>query len=116
GYQATAAIRQKEKFTGGRIPIVAMTAHAMKGDRERCIEAGMDDYLSKPIKAQLLYATVERLAERAHVLEDEGVVLILAEEFDQHQATHRSIVEQATREQLGGDEELFIEIANLFLD
>ena len=54
GIEATAHIRAKEKHTGGHIPIIAMTAHAMEGDRERCLEAGMDGYLSKPIAASAL--------------------------------------------------------------
>jgi signal transduction histidine kinase/DNA-binding response OmpR family regulator/HPt (histidine-containing phosphotransfer) domain-containing protein len=59
GLEATAAIRVRERVTGGHIPIVAMTAHAMIGDRERCLAAGMDRYLSKPIDPDLLYSTVE---------------------------------------------------------
>ncbi len=51
GLQATAYIRKRETETGRHIPIVAMTAHAMKGDRERCLEGGMDSYISKPITA-----------------------------------------------------------------
>ncbi|MYK97298.1 MAG: response regulator [Gemmatimonadetes bacterium] len=58
GLEATRTIRGLESGSD-HIPIVAMTAHAMSGDRERCLEAGMDDYLSKPIQAQLLYAAVE---------------------------------------------------------
>ena len=61
GLEATAAIREKEKQTGGHIPIVAMTAHAMEGDRERCLAAGMDDYVSKPVQAARLYEVIERL-------------------------------------------------------
>jgi signal transduction histidine kinase/DNA-binding response OmpR family regulator len=59
GFEATAAIREKERTTGRRLPIIAMTAHAMKGDEERCLRAGMDGYLSKPISAQTLCAILE---------------------------------------------------------
>jgi CheY-like chemotaxis protein len=60
GFEATMAIRSKEKETGTHVPIVAMTAHAMKGDRERCLEKGMDAYVSKPIKAQELFETIDK--------------------------------------------------------
>jgi PAS domain S-box-containing protein len=59
GFQATMAIRKKE--SGAKLPIVAMTAHAMKGDRDRCLEAGMNAYVSKPIDPVVLYETVENL-------------------------------------------------------
>ena len=62
GFEATGRIRNREKEEGGHIPIVAMTAHAMKGDREQCLAAGMDDYVSKPIKVTELFAVIERLA------------------------------------------------------
>ena len=61
GLEATATIRQMETVTGGHTPIVAMTAHAMTGDQERCLAAGMDAYLSKPIRPQQLLATINRL-------------------------------------------------------
>jgi CheY-like chemotaxis protein len=61
GFEATAAIRSREA-AGDRIPIIAMTAHAMSGDRERCLEAGMDGYVTKPINREVLVAEVERLA------------------------------------------------------
>jgi signal transduction histidine kinase/CheY-like chemotaxis protein len=60
GFKATAAIRAGEQTTGRHLPIVAMTAHAIKGDRERCLAAGMDDYLSKPIQSAELFAILER--------------------------------------------------------
>ena len=50
GFEATAAIRKKEQSTGVHLPVVALTAHAMKGDREKCLAGGMDGYLSKPIR------------------------------------------------------------------
>jgi CheY-like chemotaxis protein len=59
GLEATAIIRDKEKETGAHIPIVALTAHALKGDRERCLEAGMDAYLSKPVQPEKLRKIVE---------------------------------------------------------
>jgi len=61
GFEATAVIRHKEKEKGTHIPIVAMTAHAMKGDRERCINAGMDEYISKPIAIDELIKVTEGL-------------------------------------------------------
>lgn len=59
GLAASLAIREREKRTGAHIPIVAMTAHAMKGDRERCLEAGMDGYVSKAIHPQKLLETID---------------------------------------------------------
>ena len=61
GFEATAEIRARERETGGHIPIVALTALAMKGDREKCMEAGMDAYLTKPIRVPELFETLGRL-------------------------------------------------------
>ena len=61
GFEATCAIREREKLRGGHLPIVALTAHAMSGDRERCLSAGMDGYASKPIRAEDLFHEIERV-------------------------------------------------------
>ena len=60
GFEATTKIRERERATGSHLPIVAMTAHAMKGDRERCLAVGMDDYLTKPFDAAGLRRVLER--------------------------------------------------------
>ncbi len=62
GFESTAAIRNHERETGNHVPIIAMTAHAMPGDRERCIAAGMDSYIAKPLKAAELIDLLERFA------------------------------------------------------
>jgi two-component system sensor histidine kinase/response regulator len=62
GFDATKRIRQQELAGGGHVPIIAMTAHAMSGDRERCLEAGMDDYVSKPVNKAALEQAVSRCA------------------------------------------------------
>ena len=64
GVAATGEIRKQEQATGRHIPIVAMTAHAMKGDKEKCLEAGMDDYVSKPIRRKDLADVIARIVER----------------------------------------------------
>jgi len=72
GYQATAAIREKEKKTGSHIPIIAMTAHALKGDRENCLNAGMDEYIPKPIQPKRVVEVIEttvRALKEAHAAE-----------------------------------------------
>ena len=65
GLEATAAIREMEQQSGRHIPIIAMTAHAMKGDRERCLDAGMDDYLAKPVDAKALMEVLQRWSPAA---------------------------------------------------
>jgi CheY-like chemotaxis protein len=61
GLEATAAIREREKGNGKHVPIIAMTAHAMTGDQERCLAAGMDGYISKPISGQALATEINRV-------------------------------------------------------
>jgi CheY-like chemotaxis protein len=62
GLEATAEIRARERKLGGRTPIIALTAHAMQGDDERCLEAGMDGYVAKPIRTKELLAAISKLA------------------------------------------------------
>ena len=61
GFQVVRAVRQRERATGGRLPVIALTARARKEDRDQCLAAGMDDYLSKPIRAAELLAAIDRV-------------------------------------------------------
>ncbi|MBI5490271.1 MAG: response regulator [Deltaproteobacteria bacterium] len=110
GLEATARIREREKGSDRHLPIVAMTAHAMKGDRERCLEAGMDAYVSKPVKVPELLAVLESYFPTAAATLAEAAgsppVSLPAAAFDR-----ATLLEQA-----GGDVELAREIADLFLE
>jgi signal transduction histidine kinase/CheY-like chemotaxis protein/HPt (histidine-containing phosphotransfer) domain-containing protein len=101
GFEATAAIRKAEEATGAHVPIVAMTAHAMKGDRERCLAAGMDEYLTKPLDSRRLCTLVEHIAAGHQSVDMDPPP---AEISDQVLA------------RVGGDRQLLAEISRLFVD
>jgi HPt (histidine-containing phosphotransfer) domain-containing protein len=110
GFETTALIRKWEQEGGapGRhLPIIAMTAYAMKGDRERCLAAGMDDYVGKPIQAQELFAAIGRvLPEPQHLEADSPAPPSASAVFNQLEALDR----------VGGDRQLFSELVGLFFD
>jgi len=105
GLEATAAIRQREQETGGHTRILAMTAHAMNGDRERCLSAGMDGYMSKPIDPAMLYAT----------LEHEPAAIGPPGASDRTPAA-TSVDRALLMERLGGDQQLLTDVVRLFLE
>ena len=116
GLETTAEIRRLEEARqtdGGRIPIIAMTAHAMKEDRERCLKAGMDDYLSKPIKAQELVGLIDRFGaglrggeSRGEAPGDKPAAVSEGDLFDYAVALER----------IGGDADLLKELIQIFLE
>jgi CheY-like chemotaxis protein len=74
GFAATRMLRQQERETGCRIPVIAMTANAVSGDKERCLEAGMDDYVAKPVRRDVLVATLMRWIKPTEILRNDSVV------------------------------------------
>jgi PAS domain S-box-containing protein len=107
GLEAASAIRREEAAHGGHIPIVAMTAYAMKGDRENCLAAGMDRYISKPIRAHELFETVEKIA-----LPD---MPALPEHSAQESQQGGAFDEAAALENVGDDRDLLSELAEIFV-
>jgi CheY-like chemotaxis protein/HPt (histidine-containing phosphotransfer) domain-containing protein len=110
GFEAVAAIRQAERETGRHTPVVALTAHAMKGDKERCLEGGFDDYLSKPVRAEHLFALMEDLLTRQDRPDAScGPASV--------PSSGRKVFDRsAAAECTGGDQTLLNELLGLFLD
>lgn len=106
GFHATAAIREKEKATGHHLPIIAVTAHAMKGDRERCLAAGMDGYIPKPIQAKELFETIEGLQGKSAQAEVRAKSALRSEEL---------LDRAAALARVEGDAELLSELVRVFL-
>jgi PAS domain S-box-containing protein len=107
GLEATSIIRKHEKTTGRRLPIIALTAYAMKGDRERCLSSGMDGYISKPIRPEELYAAISALrsSDNSNDAETRGAET-LKQILDWDEALSH----------VAGDADLLREVAGLFLD
>jgi CheY-like chemotaxis protein/HPt (histidine-containing phosphotransfer) domain-containing protein len=102
GFESTDVIRALERERNQRTPIIAMTAHAMKGDRERCLAAGMDEYLTKPLDPKQLCQVVEQIAAgRPPAAADQ---------------TPASAISTQVLARVGGDRELLAEISRLFVD
>jgi len=104
GFDATAAIRRREAAGGRRIPIIAMTARAMSSDRERCLAAGMDEYLTKPLDSRRLCALVE------HMANGHGAPL----EWGSSPAA--ASLSSRVLDRVGGDAQLLAEISRLFIN
>ncbi|MGD0127680.1 MAG: PAS domain S-box protein [Terriglobia bacterium] len=125
GFETTAAIRAHEKLTGGRVPIIAVTAYAMKGDRERCISAGMDGYLSKPVELQELRRLLQEYEGGPSA--ETGLPSPLGELYRapevQMQAESQTLGDErapvdksALLERLGGDAQLMRELIEIHLN
>jgi two-component system sensor histidine kinase/response regulator len=105
GMEATAAIREREKNSGRHVPILAMTAHAMRGDKERCLASGMDGYISKPIQPAGLFAEIERCLPSS-----EGSNAVT----NNSQESGEQIDRVSLLERVEGDQELLAEMIGLF--
>ena len=119
GFEATAAIRAQERTTGGHIPIIAMTANAMTGDRERCLEAGMDGYIAKPIRSADLYASVEEIVPhvgrpQADALDTIAAIATPPEPRPHAEETELLLDWGKALEHLDGNEALLQDMAELF--
>ena len=106
GLQLTAAVREKEKTTGEHLPIIAMTAYAMKGDRERCLEAGMDGYVPKPINSKQLFELIASVP----------TVELKPSPAAQLGVNHEVLDESALLSRFEGEADLLRDVVTLFMD
>jgi PAS domain S-box-containing protein len=114
GLEATAAIRSNELLRGGRIPIVAMTAHAMPGDRDACFAAGMDGYLTKPLRLDTLVVEIERIL---NISSPGRVGQPAPTSYPHNGGTAMGLLDLSSAlDRVGGDSALLSELAGLFLE
>jgi HPt (histidine-containing phosphotransfer) domain-containing protein len=113
GYEATAAIRERDTRKGRHTPIVAMTAHAMNGDRERCLQAGMDGYVAKPLHAKQLLDAIEAVIPHTTPSKSLSYGQDNAQPTDPNEASLRI---RKLLERLDGDQELLSELSQTFLE
>src|SRR5262249_13079762 len=114
GVAATGAIREREQATGKHIPIVAMTAHAMKGDKEKCLEAGMDDYVSKPIRRKDLADVLARIVERFLTAAPAPAEPAAASAADAQEGSRMILDETALLEECDNDKALLGRMVEIF--
>ncbi len=107
GLEATAEIRKNEAAHGGHLPVIALTAHAMKGDREVCLAAGADDYLTKPIRTDEFFAALERIRRAVPTRQ-------APEPAPEERSSSAAFDLNAALERVAGDRSLLLEIARLF--
>lgn len=114
GFGLTEAIRASEQASGRHLPIIAMTAHAMKGDADRCLSAGMDGYVSKPVRRSALYAAIEEVIRQAAAnrLEPQSV----AAEEATDEIAGEVLDEDGLKEEYEGDEDLLAEMFQSYFD
>jgi two-component system, sensor histidine kinase and response regulator len=144
GIQAARAVRARERREGGHVPLIVVTAYAMKGDRERCLRAGFDGYVSKPVQVEELYDMIDRLAQPSSLVDDdparvwlgpaptsispvpassagdEAPISVGSDRLDRSSGSSPSLRPMFNRtkalERTGGDADLLRELAEVFLD
>ena len=127
GLEATGELRRRDHFTGKHIPVIAMTAHAMKGDRENCLAAGMDDYLSKPIRSRDILRKLQPLMSESANVEPRPFSAAAEQDFavattleSNSPVLGASVADQVSWaeavENMAGNEVLFRQVLQIFLD
>ncbi len=117
GFEATAEIRRQQASDGKKTIIIAMTAHALEGEREKCLAAGMDDYISKPVKLDLLRQTLDRwkVSEESETSRTETIETPDFSEIDKLEILNPSMLESFREYQQPGETDIIVELIDLFV-